>query len=166
MNKSILAYIIELSVIIFFCYGLLKVYKGFPLWATDAVAVIVVVTFPPFEIRSLLTNASFIFFNGHVAVLFFGGISVILCAFARLFKIFGIAEARTGVITDNIFDCLYFAIITWTTVGYGDLYPASRVSRLLGAYAALTGYFTLAAIFAGILTIGNSLSSNWLLEQP
>ena len=41
-------------------------------------------------------------------------------------------------VTDAV-DFLYFSIVTWTTLGYGDISPASE-SRLFAAAEALTGY--------------------------
>jgi hypothetical protein len=39
-------------------------------------------------------------------------------------------------------DFLYFSIVTWTTVGYGDIKP-SPDSRMFAASEALLGYLTM-----------------------
>ena len=39
----------------------------------------------------------------------------------------------------NFLDYLYFSIVTWTTLGYGDLHP-SEAGRLFAAFQALLGY--------------------------
>jgi voltage-gated potassium channel len=44
------------------------------------------------------------------------------------------------------FDALYWSFITATTVGYGDIRPVRRVSRILSILIALTGI-----LFTGIL---------------
>ena len=47
---------------------------------------------------------------------------------------------------DNIkhfFSCIYFSVVTFTTLGYGDLTP-SGPSRILAAVEAFTGSFTIA----------------------
>ncbi len=44
------------------------------------------------------------------------------------------------------FDSLYWAFITATTVGYGDIRPVARLSRTLSVLIALTGI-----IFTGII---------------
>jgi voltage-gated potassium channel len=44
------------------------------------------------------------------------------------------------------FDSIYWAFITATTVGYGDICPKLRVSRMLSILIALVG-----VIFTGIL---------------
>ena len=44
------------------------------------------------------------------------------------------------------FDALYWSFITATTVGYGDILPSSRTSRVLSVLIALTGL-----VFTGII---------------
>jgi hypothetical protein len=44
------------------------------------------------------------------------------------------------------FDALYWSFITGTTVGYGDLRPSSKISKVLSVLIALTGL-----IFTGII---------------
>ena len=44
------------------------------------------------------------------------------------------------------FDALYWSFITATTVGYGDIYPEEKLSRVLAVFIAFSGL-----IFSGIL---------------
>ena len=44
------------------------------------------------------------------------------------------------------FDSLYWAFITATTVGYGDIRPVARLSKVLSVLIALTGI-----IFTGVI---------------
>ena len=53
-------------------------------------------------------------------------------------------------------DAIYFAIVTWTTLGYGDLQPLGHY-RLIAAIEALYGYFYLG------LTVG--LMINYLDQE-
>ena len=46
----------------------------------------------------------------------------------------------------NRFDALYWAFITTTTVGYGDIRPMAKLSKVLSVLIALTGM-----IFTGII---------------
>ncbi len=43
----------------------------------------------------------------------------------------------------NFFNCLYFSIVTFTTLGYGDLTPVG-LARVTAAFEAFVGSFTLA----------------------
>jgi hypothetical protein len=80
-----------------------------------------------------------------------------VCCFGALYRRFGIKETVTGTRSDSPLDNLYFSIITWTTVGYGDFVPSSKVSQALAAYEALLGYFTMAALFASLVAVASML---------
>jgi hypothetical protein len=81
-------------------------------------------------------------------IVFLSTVAMSIICFGALYSIYGIKEVATGANTDLLSDGLYFSIITWTTVGFGDFIPASKVSRRLAAYEAMLGYFTMASIFA------------------
>ena len=59
----------------------------------------------------------------------------------------------------TLLDGLWWALVTVTTVGFGDIAPATLVGRLVGAAVMVAGMFTL-ALFAGI--VGSSLVSGML----
>jgi voltage-gated potassium channel Kch len=69
-------------------------------------------------------------------------------SFGGLYRQYGIKETASGTGTILPFDNLYFSVVTWTTVGYGDFIPASKTSKKLAAYEAITGYITMAALFS------------------
>ena len=54
---------------------------------------------------------------------------------------------------DNFFDAVYWATVSLTTVGYGDLYPVTTIGRLI---AMLSSFFGIAVIAlpAGVVTAG------------
>jgi len=76
----------------------------------------------------------------------------ILC-FALLYFIFGISDGNQliqwnnqhslGQNLDDILNCLYFSVVTFTTLGYGDLTPFGP-TRFFAAIEAFIGSFTLA----------------------
>ena len=55
--------------------------------------------------------------------------------------------------TETIIDCLYFSVITITTVGYGDIHPATSYAKLLCMLEIILGYLLL------VLSIG-AIASN------
>ena len=52
---------------------------------------------------------------------------------------------------DNFFEALYWATVTLTTVGYGDLYPVTRIGRIISMVSAVFG-IAIVAMPAGLIT--------------
>ena len=76
--------------------------------------------------------------------------------FAGIYSYFGISNG--GVIVQDIYDCLYFSIVTWTTLGYGDFVP-SKDAQFFAAGEAMIGYIYMAiiiSIFTSAITRDNS----------
>jgi hypothetical protein len=48
-------------------------------------------------------------------------------------------------------DLLYFSVITMTTVGYGDITPASQLARAVAVLEALTGQLYLVSVVAAVV---------------
>ncbi len=61
------------------------------------------------------------------------------------------------------FDALYWAFITATTVGYGDIRPMSRLSKTLSVMIALVGM-----VFTGIMVAlaVNAVSESYKILKP
>ena len=54
---------------------------------------------------------------------------------------------------DSFFDAVYWAVITLTTVGYGDLYPTSTAGKVISMISSFVG-MGVVALPTGILTAG------------
>ena len=54
---------------------------------------------------------------------------------------------------DNFFEALYWATISLTAVGYGDIYPLSTAGRIVTMLSSLMG-IAIVALPAGIITAG------------
>ena len=54
---------------------------------------------------------------------------------------------------DDFLDAVYWAVVSLTTVGYGDLYPTSDVGRIMAMISSLMG-IAIVALPAGIITAG------------
>lgn len=61
----------------------------------------------------------------------------------------------------TVSEWLYFSFVTLTTVGFGDIVPATRVSRVLSIGEALTGQLYLAVMLARLvaLQVSESMSA-------
>jgi len=54
---------------------------------------------------------------------------------------------------DTFFDAIYWATVSLTTVGYGDIYPVSTMGRLITMISSIFG-IAIVALPAGIITAG------------
>ena len=62
---------------------------------------------------------------------------------------------------NNFFDAVYWATISLTTVGYGDIFATSTIGKLITMVSALMG-IAVVALPAGIITAGylDEINSN------
>lgn len=67
--------------------------------------------------------------------------------------------AALGNETERRAALTYFSFVTLTTAGYGDLAPATPLTRVLAALEAILGQFYLAVLVAGLVGIGVSRHS-------
>ena len=67
--------------------------------------------------------------------------ALFLVLFAAGYRTFGLIDG--GMTVYDAATCFYFSIITWTTVGYGDVRPTPD-SRFIAAAEALFGYIWMA----------------------
>ena len=78
--------------------------------------------------------------------------SVFLIAIAYIFTtaliMFNIEESE---LFNDFFDALYWATTTLTTVGYGDIYPATDLGRIISMISAILGVAVI-ALPSGVIT--------------
>ncbi|MDM8559698.1 potassium channel family protein [Candidatus Parabeggiatoa sp. HSG14] len=83
-------------------------------------------------------------------VVFITGMSNIFL-FSVIYYIFGI-DSISGIMKNNFYASLYFSIITWTTVGYGDFTPIPAL-WLIAAMEAVMGYVYMALLIGLFLNL-------------
>ena len=54
---------------------------------------------------------------------------------------------------DSFFYAIYWAVVTLTTVGYGDIYPVSITGRIVSMISSFAG-IAIVALPTGIITAG------------
>ncbi|TQI81136.1 voltage-gated potassium channel [Serratia fonticola] len=83
----------------------------------------------------------------HKLTMFFGFVGVVLCVFGGLMYA---VEGGSGGFT-SLAASMYWAVVTLTTVGYGDIVPHTPLGRMLASVLILVGY-SIIAVPTGILT--------------
>jgi voltage-gated potassium channel len=84
----------------------------------------------------------------HKIVVFFGAVlTLVLILGSLLYLIEGEENGFT-----SIPQSVYWAIVTITTVGYGDIAPATVAGKILASLAMLTGY-SIIAVPTGIISV-------------
>ena len=74
---------------------------------------------------------------------------IIICFSAIL--VYFVEKGAQPEVFKNIGDSMWWAVITFTTVGYGDIYPVTPVGRILCAFISFVGIAML-AIPTGIIS--------------
>jgi voltage-gated potassium channel len=70
-----------------------------------------------------------------------------------------LVEVKPNPTIETMVDGLWWALVTITTVGFGDIAPVTLLGRIIGSVLMVAGMFTL-ALFAGI--VGSSLVTGML----
>lgn len=72
----------------------------------------------------------------------------IIILFANVYKWLGIKDTvKTSSSPTSLMDALYFSVVTWTTLGYGDVVPCPA-ARPIAAIEALAGYVVMGLLIA------------------
>jgi voltage-gated potassium channel len=87
-------------------------------------------------------------------LLFFFALSLVGCITVVGGLAIYLAEVGTNPHVTQVRDGLWWALVTLTTVGYGDISPATGLGRGIGAVLMVSGMFSL-ALFAGL--VGSTL---------
>lgn len=96
------------------------------------------------RVRVILEGSGSLLRHGAVVVL---ELVLLLAVFAAVYQKLGLLDNTRpgGPVTHDYFTSLYYSVVTFTTLGYGDFYPRG-VGRVLAATQALTGYVILGII--------------------
>lgn len=77
--------------------------------------------------------------------------AIAIVMFAKMYQSLGLISPD-GRTVDDFLSCLYFSLVTWTTLGYGDFQPSSS-ARAFAATEALLGYVVMSFVIAFMLSL-------------
>ncbi len=72
-------------------------------------------------------------------------VALLLVCFAAIYRVLGIEDVSGSdgpKLTKHFGDCLYYSVVTFTTLGYGDFQPFGA-ARVMAALQAFLGYIVL-----------------------
>lgn len=97
---------------------------------------------------NLLLNS--LAYSSRKIIVFFLFVLILVISIGTL--MYMIEGQRPGTAFNNIPNSIYWAVVTLTTVGYGDITPATPMGRFLSAAVMLLGY-TIIAVPTGIVSV-------------
>lgn len=98
--------------------------------------------------------------NEHRSVVWFIFISVfplLIMSYGIIFESLGLNENSVFVEHPDRLTALYFSVVTWTSLGYGDVAPAG-FGRVVASIEVLTGYVLSAVLIAAVVAEFQRLS--------
>jgi hypothetical protein len=120
-----------------------------PGWAIGWTGIVLAVTLVQFLIflvamatsrdRSVPAVVTYVFVN----------LFAIIVMFANLYVWLGLKGIEGP--TPTFMEAIYFSVVTWTTLGYGDLTP-EPAARLVAATEAIMGYVVMALLIGVVLS--------------
>jgi ion channel len=139
-DKPLLPFVGILAINFIFAYVFLR-YQPSPSEGIDivplVVGVLVLLMVFTLGLYALTTAGSTLYNLSGVALMFVTGFVMLQYSFATLYSIIGLQHPPDGITHDK-WDALYFSVMTWTTVGYGDLIPVGA-NRWVACGEALLG---------------------------
>ena len=85
--------------------------------------------------------------TGFIITVFFMMLHYI-CLFACLYMLFGVVKGDDGPIS-GLWEHIYFSVVTFTTLGYGNFVPANTGAEIIASFEAIVG-FAVFALFIGV----------------
>jgi carbon storage regulator CsrA len=81
---------------------------------------------------------------------------VLIGYFALMYKAFGVITPDSNGISKPLdwLNALYFSVVTWTTLGYGDFRPENDATKIFVMTEALLGYIYMGVFIGKLLLLG------------
>jgi len=160
MAKRLLGIIVTCQFLFLLLTDFLDVYSSSLYWNIAIVTEIVLVTvFLFFCAIAFICNLLVVDFKVSTILATFSLLTLEIFAliflYAAIYSDCGIQNSDKAPVNDFA-DCLYFSMMTWTTVGYGDLVPVGK-SRIFAMCEAFSQYVVMALLVAAFISLAQSM---------
>jgi voltage-gated potassium channel len=132
-------------------------------YVTDHPLALLAVLFPPVRVVFSLRLISSLFKKGALGRFLIAAILLLLNGAVLIYFV------ERGAPDSNIHtvgESLWWAIVTVTTVGYGDLYPVTVYGRVVASAVMIIGLITLAVITANVSAAFNEQARRRRVSEP
>ena len=74
--------------------------------------------------------------------------------FACLYMLFAVIEGSNQKAITSLWDNIYFSVVTFTTLGYGNYVPTNTAGEVIAAFEAIIGF----AVFAFLIGVASAVA--------
>ncbi|MBU1683515.1 potassium channel family protein [Patescibacteria group bacterium] len=146
------------------CIALLITIHQLPYWLAFVIAILLIQRVLEFVIvysRNFILNRGRIFSEFHdmekrgqwLILMFSLNIIQIILIFAIWYRLISFLDPSAFSSSLNILDSFYFSIVTFLTVGYGDITPLTALPKVLVITQAILTFYTIVIVINGLISI-------------
>ena len=148
------------------CAGILLFIDRFPFWLGVAVSIALIQRLAEYLIvysRNFVLNRGRIFSHADklqrgqwLILMFFMNLVQINIIFAIWYRFLSLNVEGAFSKTLSALDSVYFSIVTFFTIGYGDIVPLVPLAKILAIVQGITAFYTFVIIVNGLISIHRS----------
>lgn len=153
-------------VMVLVCFGILLFIERFPFWLGCAVSIALIQRLAEYLIvysRNFVLNRGRIFSHADklqrgqwLILMFFMNLVQINIIFAIWYRFLSLNVDGAFSKTLSVLDSFYFSIVTFFTIGYGDIVPLVPLAKILAVLQGITAFYTFVIIVNGLISIHQS----------
>ncbi len=111
--------------------------------------------------RSFILNRGRIFTDFHhdvnrgewLIVMFFMSLTQVTVAFATWYRIISLRTEGAFTVALDTMDSFYFSVMTFLTVGYGDITPVTTLAKSVSMFQGALYFYTLLIVLNGLISM-------------
>lgn len=150
-------------VMILVCFGVLLFIDRFPFWLGVAICILLFQRLAEYLIvysRNFILNRGRIFSHADklqrgqwLIIMFFMNLLQVIIIFAIWYRFLSLNIAGAFSKTLSVLDSIYFSVVTFFTIGYGDIVPIAPLAKILAVVQGITAFYTFVIIVNGLISI-------------